>query len=69
VGTRTEYQTWRDDYDGEIHETGSENVDMVAWHRAPSTESAVATTFHEEREAAVATLRRQAWGKIYRDLL
>ncbi|MCT9095467.1 DUF5809 family protein [Haloarchaeobius sp. HME9146] len=67
VGTREEYEDWRADFDGEVTETGSENVDNVAWHAAPFAGEAVAATFQNEEEAAVGTLRRQAIGRIYRE--
>lgn len=68
VGEREEYEAWCDDHpDYEVHEVGSENVDRVVWHVAPFAETAVAATFQHEREAAVGTLRRQAFGRIYRE--
>jgi hypothetical protein len=70
VGSRAAFDEWVADHDGyEVHEVGSENVDSVVWHAAPAVETVVAATFHEEREAAVSTLRRQAFGRIYRDLV
>ncbi|WP_276255360.1 DUF5809 family protein [Halomontanus rarus] len=68
VGTREEYEEWREGYDGEVTETGNENVDHVVWHAGPEDE-AVAATFHEKEDAAIATLRRQAFGRIYRELV
>jgi uncharacterized DUF497 family protein len=68
VGTRREYEDWLADTDREVHETGSENVERVVWHAPPFHEEATAATFHEERDAAVATLRRQAFGRLYRPL-
>lgn len=69
VGTREEYEEWADDFDGEVHETGSEQVPNVAWHVAPFADEAVAATFADEEDAAVDTLRRQALGRIYRERL
>jgi len=69
VGTREEYREWCDDNDCDIAEFGSENVDNVVWHAAPFAERAVAATFQNEEDAAVGTLRRQAYGRIYRDRL
>ncbi|WP_439028597.1 DUF5809 family protein [Haloarchaeobius sp. DT45] len=69
VGTREEFADWRDGFDGEVTETGSENVDNVAWHAAPFADEAVAATFQNEEDAAVGTLRRQALGRIYRSRL
>lgn len=67
VGTREEFEEWCESYDGEVTEVGHERVDNVAWHAGPDGR-AVAATFQDEPEAAVATLRRQAFGRIYRDL-
>ncbi|WP_254864562.1 DUF5809 family protein [Halovivax gelatinilyticus] len=67
VGTREEYEAWRETYDGDVHEMGHEAVDNVAWHAGPEDE-AVAATFQNEPEAAVATLRRQSFGRLYRPL-
>lgn len=70
VGTAAEFDAWREANPAyEVTQTGSVNVENVAWHAADTTETVVATTFQEERGAAVATLRRQAWGEVYRPLL
>jgi hypothetical protein len=69
VGTREEFEAWREEYDGEVHVAGSENVDSVAWHAPPFADAAVAATFQSEEDAAVGTLRRQAFGRLYRDEL
>ncbi|EJN58341.1 DUF5809 family protein [Halogranum rubrum] len=67
VGTRAEFDEWCEEHsEYEVHETGSENVDSVVWHAAPFSETAVAATYQNERDAAVGTLRRQAFGRIYR---
>ena len=66
IGTREEFEDWRESFDGEVHVAGNENVDNVAWHVFDDT--AVAATFHEEQDAAVATLRRQAFNRCYRKL-
>ncbi len=68
VGTRKEYERWLDGYDGEVLEAGHEAVDYVAWHAGPDGD-AVAATFQREEKAAVGTLRRQAFGHLYRDEL
>jgi hypothetical protein len=67
VGTREEFDEWREEFDGEVHVAGNENVDNVAWHAFDG--EAVAATFQNEPEAAVATLRRQAFGRLYREHL
>lgn len=69
VGTKAEFDEWREDFDGEIRVAGSDNVDRVAWHAAPFVDRAVAATFQNEPEAAVATLRRMAFNRIYREEL
>jgi len=66
VGDRESYERWRADFDGEVIEAGSDQVDTVAWHAFDGT--AVAATFQNERGAAVATLRRQAFNRLYRGL-
>lgn len=68
VGTRETYTEWLEEYEGEVTETGHESVDHVVWHAGPNGE-AVAATFQDEEDAAVATLRRQAFGRLYRELL
>jgi len=70
VGTDEEFERWREEHDDyEVHVAGSENVDHVAWHGAPFAEEAAAATFQNEEAAAVETLRRQAFGRIYREYL
>ncbi len=72
VGTREEFEAWRDDRDGDddgdVEVIGADNVDNVAWH-APPFAGAVAATFQGEEAAAVGTLRRQAFGRIYSDVV
>ena len=69
VGTRTEFDEWRDEADRDVDVIGSENVDHVVWHAPEFAESAVAATYQSERDAAVGTLRRQAFGRIYREVV
>lgn len=70
VGSRAELEEWTAGHPGyTVHRTGSEHVDRAVWHAAPATEEVVVATFAEERTAAVDTLRRQAWGRVYRPLL
>jgi len=68
VGDREAFESWRAGTDADVTTFGSEDVDNVVWHVAPFGE-AVAATFQEERDAAVATLRRQAFGRLYRERL
>ncbi|WP_266074835.1 DUF5809 family protein [Haladaptatus caseinilyticus] len=68
TGTREEFEdAIPDTFD--VHEEGSENVENVAWHIAPAVESVIAATYHEKERAAVATLQRIAFGRIYRDIV
>ena len=69
VGTRAEFEDWRETTDLDVTELGNENVDSVVWHVAPFADEAVAATFHDKRRAAVGTLRRQAFGRIYREVI
>ncbi|SIR98774.1 DUF5809 family protein [Natronorubrum thiooxidans] len=68
VGSREAFDDWRASYDGDVTVLGHENVDCVVWHAGPDDE-AVAATFQNEEDAAVATLRRQAFGRLYRELV
>jgi hypothetical protein len=69
VGTSEEYERWRDSHEGDLVEAGSEHVDSVVWHDPPWSDAAVAATFQDEREAAIATLRRQAFGHLYSEVV
>lgn len=67
VGSRSEYDDWVAANDYETTLVGSEHVDGVAWHVAPFAAAVVAATFEHEEDAAVDTLRRQAFGRLYRE--
>ncbi|MFC6786579.1 DUF5809 family protein [Halobaculum halobium] len=76
VGTREEYEAWLDGHpEYEPDEAGSDNVDNVAWHPvefAPDGDGpkpVVAATWQAEREAALGTLRRRAFGRAYRPIV
>jgi len=69
VDSREAFEDWRADYGGEVTEIGSENVDQVVWHAPGFADEAVAATFQDEPEAAIATLRRQAFGRLYREVV
>jgi hypothetical protein len=69
VGDREAFESWRESTDADLTVFGSEDVDNVVWHVAPFADAAVAATFQDERDAAVATLRRQAFGRLYRERL
>ena len=69
VGTREEFDEWRETTDHEVAVLGADNVDHVVWHAPPFAETAVAATYQNEPDAAVATLRRQAVARIYQDVV
>jgi hypothetical protein len=69
VGDHGAFEAWRADTDVGVTVLGSDEVDRVVWHVAPFADAAVAATFQAERDAAVATCRRQAFGRLYRDRL
>ena len=69
VGSRAEFEDWRADADHEVDLLGSDNVDNVVWHAPDFAETAVAATYQSERDAAVGTLRRQAFGRIYSEVV
>jgi hypothetical protein len=55
--------------DTDVIREGTEDVDRVAWHYAPAADTIVATTYQDKPDAAAATLRRIAFGRVYRGLL
>lgn len=66
VGDSAEFDDWCADHpDYDVQEIGSENASQVVWHPVPFAETVVAATFEDEPEAAMATLRRQAFGRVY----
>lgn len=69
VADRAEYESWCDTQGYETVEIGPPNVDRVVWHAPAFAETAVAATFQNERDAAVNTLRRQAFGRLYLNVL
>jgi len=84
VGDHEEFETWCADFDGDVRVMGSNDVPNVAWHVVPFgadgpptraagdeavTPVAVAATFQDEPAAAMATLRRTVFGRVYRDVI
>ncbi|WP_058366068.1 DUF5809 family protein [Haloparvum sedimenti] len=72
VADRETFETWLDERpftEGDVTVLGSEHVDNVVWHAAPFADAVVAATFQNEPDAAAGTLRRNAFGRIYRDEL
>lgn len=63
------FEAWRAAYPGDVRIAGSDSVDRVAWHVSPPAETAVAATFQSEPDAAVGTVRRMAFNRLYRDRL
>lgn len=68
VGAREEFDTWCEQRAYEIELTGSESVDRVVWHPIAFADTVVGATFQSEERAAIGTLRRQAFGRHYREL-
>ena len=70
VGTAEEFDQWQGDHDEyAVTVVGSDQVDNVVWHAVPFAGEVVAATYQNERDAAVGTLRRQAFGRLYREAL
>ena len=67
-----EFDVWLADSefgDDDVVQLGSANVDRVAWHPVPFAETVLATTYQDRPTAAASTLRRAAFGRVYRDAL
>lgn len=70
VGDRDEFEAWLDSHSSlDVHVEGSEHVERRAWHHVPALDAVAAVTFQNEPDAAVATVRRIAFGRFYRDLV
>ena len=72
LADRAEFDDWIDASeftDDDVIRLGSEHVDRVAWHPVPFAETVVATAFQNKPEAAASTLRRNAFGRVYRDVV
>ncbi|MFB6267076.1 MAG: DUF5809 family protein [Halodesulfurarchaeum sp.] len=70
LGTRAAYEEYLDEHpDMEVHLVGSTNVDRRAWHPVPAADGIAAVTYQDEPEAAAATVRRQAFGRFYREIV
>lgn len=63
------FEAWREDARVDVRVAGHEDAGRVAWHVAPAADRAVAATFGSEPEAAVSTVRRMAFNRIYREEL
>lgn len=70
LGTREEFEAAREVLtDVETVERGNPNVGRVAWHVAAPADAVLAATYENEPDAAVAALRRQVFGEVYRPIL
>ena len=72
LADRAEFDDWIDASEftaDDVIRLGSEHADRVAWHPVPFAETVVATAFQNEPEAAASTLRRNAFGRVYRDVV
>jgi len=63
------FAAWREETPNDVRIVGHDEAERVAWHVAPAAGRAVAATFQSEPEAAVATVRRMAFNRIYREEL
>ncbi|WP_227375354.1 DUF5809 family protein [Haladaptatus halobius] len=68
TGTREEFENGVP-AEFDVYEEGSKNVEYVAWHVAPAAGTVVAATYQRKEAAAVATLRRIVFGRVYRDIV
>lgn len=69
VADQETFDAWRETYSGDVRIAGSDTVDRVAWHVSPAADAAVAATFQNEPDAAVGTVRRMAFNRLYRERL
>jgi len=69
VADRGTFDAWRETYPGDVRVAGSDTVARVAWHVSPAADAAVAATFENEPDAAVGTVRRMAFNRLYRERL
>jgi len=67
-GDRETFESWCADRDAEVTTVGGDGVDNVVWHYVPFADRVLAATYQQEPEAAAGTLRRQAFGRVYREL-
>lgn len=72
LADRAEFDDWLDASEftaDDVIRLGSEHVDRVAWHPVPFAETVLVTAFQNKPEAAASTLRRNAFGRVYRDVV
>jgi hypothetical protein len=69
-GSRDEFESWRADHpETTVELLGNDNVDCVVWQQIPFADTAVAATYQDEPAAAAATIRRHAFGELYKPRL
>lgn len=70
VGSVSEYEAWLSDHEGlDVSLAGTDTVPRRAWHPVWPTDQGTAVSFQNSPEAAIATVRRQAFGQHYRTIL
>jgi hypothetical protein len=70
IGSVDEYEAWLTDHnslDGSL--AGTDTVARRAWHPVWPRDHVAAVSFQNSPEAAIATVRRQAFGQHYRAIL
>ena len=70
VADADEFDAWLADSDfdeADVVRIGSDNVANVVWHPIPFADTVIAATYQEEPDAAASTLRRNAFGRVYRE--
>ena len=70
VGEEGEFDEWLAESEfaeSDVVRIGSDNVDNVVWHPIPFADAVIAATYQEEPDAAAGTLRRNAFGRVYRE--
>ena len=70
VGDGDEFDAWLADSafdEDDVARIGSDNVDNVVWHPVPFADTVIAATYQDEPDAAASTLRRNAFGRVYRE--
>lgn len=70
IGEDDEFDAWLADSEfdaDDVVRIGSDTVDNVVWHPIPFADTVIAATFQDEPDAAASTLRRNAFGRVYRE--
>ncbi|WP_418285777.1 DUF5809 family protein [Halorubrum sp. DTA46] len=70
IGESGEFDAWLADSefgDEDVVRIGGDNVDNAVWHPIPFADTVIAATYQNEPDAAASTLRRNAFGRVYRE--